>query len=69
LYGVVWNGIIDDVKLFIEDGAKINHQTPSAEFGNMSILDIAIAEEYTEIAEILRQNGAKTSKELSAEKE
>ncbi len=69
LYGVVWNGIIDDVKLFIEDGAKINHQTPPAEFGNMSILDIAIAEKYTEIAEILRQNGAKTSKELSAEKE
>mgnify|MGYP003329743865 FL=1 len=56
------------MKLFIRDGAKINHPTPSAEFNNMSILDIAIAEGYTEIAEILRQNGAKTSKELSAQK-
>ena len=68
MYGIVWSGNIDDVKLFIEDGAIFNHQTPSADFNNMSILDIAIAEEYTEIAEILRQNGAKTSKELSAQK-
>ena len=68
LYGIVWSGNIDDVKLFIEDGAIINHQTPSAEFNNMSILDIAIAEEHTEIVEILRQNGAKTSTEISAEK-
>ena len=68
LYEFVENGSIDDVKLFIRDGAKINHPTPSAEFNNMSILDIAIAEGYTEIAEILRQNGAKTSKELSAQK-
>ncbi len=64
LYQVVPQGNINDVKLFIEEGAQINHLPP---FGiNVSVLDIAIAMNYTEIAELLKKNGAKTYEEITA---
>ena len=68
LLGVVIDGDFENVKIFIDDKAKINPKMLVSEVPMTFItpLDIAIAEGHDKIADLLRKHGGKTGEELKA---
>ena len=62
-------GDVPMVELLIKENIDINHQIEFGEYEGMTALDMAYAFKQNEIAELLRENGAKKGAELEGIKE
>ena len=60
-------GQIEKVKQAINDGANVNVRMANGTLRGYTMLDLAIRNGHTEIADLLRKHGGKTGKELKAE--
>ena len=60
-------GKIEKVKQAINDGANVNVRIVNGTLRGYTTLDLAIRNGHTEIADLLRKHGGKTSEELKAE--
>ena len=62
-------GDVQMVELLTKEKVDINHQIEFGKYEGMTALDMAYAFKQNEIAEILRENGAKKGAELEGKKE
>jgi len=66
LHRAAWRGHYATAELLITKGADMNAKTASGPNKDKTPLDLAITRKHTEIADLLRKHGGKTSEELNA---
>ena len=59
-------GQIEKAKQAINDGANVNARMSNGTLRGYTMLDLAIRNSHTEVADLLRKHGGKTKKELEA---
>ena len=61
-------GQIEKAKQAINDGADVNARMPNGTLRGYTMLDLAIRNGHTEIADLLRKHGGKTGEELKKQR-
>jgi len=61
-------GQIEKAKQAINDGANVNARMPNGTLRGYTMLDLAIRNGHTNIADLLRKHGGKTAEELKVER-